>query len=279
MKNILLFVILAGCLSGCTDHVPSVSEMPQRQRPAPVLHDEAWQPPVIVAPIVVEPAAPVWEYDERTDEMTGKVSRFASLKSFNTVNLSSPYDGAQRGDLTVRNHASLGKDVMFMIGQGQLLCPSWDGCSILVRFDEGEAQRWRAAPAGDGSSTVLFLRNYDSFVRQLKVASVVRIRVELYRNGQQTFTFNVSGYDDSKVTVPVVAAPRRSGHVPNSCQENSDCQEGFICVGPFDAGRCERAHAAPAEIGDRCSMNGVCQVGLICCAEFGGPRCRVACQI
>ena len=196
------------CLGGCTDHVPTIGEMPQRQRPAQVRHDEVWQPPIIVAPIVAEPAAPIWGYDERTDEMTGKVSRFASLKSSNTVTLCSPYGGEQRADLTVRNHASFGKSILFMIERGQLLCSSWDGCRITVRFDDGEPQTWRASTASDGSSTMLFLRNYDSFVRQLRGASTVRIRVELYQNGSQTFTFNVAEYDDSRVTVAPVLVPR-----------------------------------------------------------------------
>ena len=116
----------------------------------------------------------------------------------------------------IRNHPSNGQDVMLLIRRGQLLCPSYQDCQITVRFDDGEPQSWRATGPADGSSTTMFLRRYDDFVRHLRAASVVRIRAEIYHAGSPVFEFAVAGYDDSRVN-PAGSRSRRgsSASVPD----------------------------------------------------------------
>jgi hypothetical protein len=141
-----------------------------------------------------------WSYSASTDEMTGRTSRSASIQSENSVEFDFPYQGAQHATLTLRNHPSYGRDVILSIREGQILCPSYDDCTIRVRFDDGSAERWTAAGAADHSSTHVFLRASSRFVERMRNSSVVRIQIPIYQEGSPTFEFRVGGYDHARYT-------------------------------------------------------------------------------
>lgn len=50
-----------------------------------------------------------------------------------------------------------------------------------------------AAEPADHSTTVLFLRNYDRFVTNLRKANSVSIEAQFFQQGTRVFHFNVSG--------------------------------------------------------------------------------------
>lgn len=141
-----------------------------------------------------------WGYEATSDEMTGRTSRRAAIRSENTVNFDFPYQGAQRASLILRTHPSYGRDVIFSIEKGQLLCRSIDRCQVRIRFDEGQPQTWTARPPADHSTTTLFLQGYDRFVQQMRRSEVVRIQPEVYQEGNPVFEFQVAGYDHSRYT-------------------------------------------------------------------------------
>lgn len=136
-----------------------------------------------------------WSYPRSTDAMTSRTTRQAVIRSENTINLDFPYQGAQHGTLILRDHPSYGRDVIFRIEEGQLLCSSYSGCQVRVRFDEGSAGRWSAVGPSDNSSTSLFIRNYSGFLGQLRRSRVVRIQPEIYQAGAPVFEFHVGGFD------------------------------------------------------------------------------------
>jgi hypothetical protein len=136
-----------------------------------------------------------WYYSHDTDEMTGKASHSASVQSGNTVEFDFPYEGVQRARLSLRRHPRYGNDVIFGIEKGQLLCPSYEGCTVLVRFDDGEPASFSANPPADHSSETVFIENYDRFVSRMRVAKQVRISPKVYQQGSVVFTFDVSGFD------------------------------------------------------------------------------------
>jgi hypothetical protein len=138
-----------------------------------------------------------WSYAFDTDAMTSRKSTFATIKSENTVTFDFPYRGAQHGTLMLRDHPSYGRDVIFSIERGQILCHSYEDCSIRVRFDEGNPQHWNAIGPKDNSSTDIFLRNEASFVQKLRTAKVVRIQVPVYHEGEPIFEFRVGGFDNA----------------------------------------------------------------------------------
>jgi hypothetical protein len=132
--------------------------------------------------------------------MTSKETRTARIVSENTVNFDFPYEGAQQGTLTLRTHPTYGRDVMLSIQEGQFLCRSYEDCTIRVRFDEAQPERWRAIGPSDNSTTVLFLRNESRFVQKLRSAKIVRIQVPVYQEGEPMFEFEVGGYDHERYT-------------------------------------------------------------------------------
>ena len=130
--------------------------------------------------------------------MSGKKRYTASVKSTNTVSLGFPYGGAQHGTLTLRIHEGKGKDVLFFIEQGQILCPSYNGCSAQVRFDDEKPIRFGANGPADHSSDIIFLENYGNFVSKLKKSKRVRLSVNIYQNGAPAFEFDISGFDPDR---------------------------------------------------------------------------------
>ena len=139
-----------------------------------------------------------WRYNSYKDEMTSRSSREARVQSENTVNFDSPYDGSQHGTLVLRDHPSYGQDVILRIERGQILCRSYQTCTIRVRFDEGEAQSWRAVGPADNSSTTIFLRNQGRFRQRMRSAQIVRVRISVYQQGEPTFEFHVGGFDQER---------------------------------------------------------------------------------
>lgn len=139
-----------------------------------------------------------WSYRSTEDPMSGSTARFASIESENEVSFDFPYEGAQRGTLTIRDHPSHGRDVLLSIRTGQFLCPSYDDCQIRIRFDEAAARTWNAVGPSDNSTTVIFIRNADRFLAQLRSAQVLRIQAEFYQEGQPIFEFHVGGFDHDR---------------------------------------------------------------------------------
>lgn len=153
---------------------------------------------LVAAEVEAARAAVAWEYEESIDPMTSAATRIASIHSVNEISLASPYDGRQRAMLIVRVRPH-DAAVMFSIVRGQLLCPSYDGCSVEVRFDDDEAKRFHASGPADHLSTVLFIERDEEFLARLRTASVVRMRATIYEGGSPVFEFHTAGLDASKI--------------------------------------------------------------------------------
>lgn len=136
-----------------------------------------------------------WNYSQNDDDMGKGTSYFAQLTSSNTVDFDFPYSGEQHASLMLRSHPRYGKNVIFRIEKGQVLCHSYDSCTVLVRFDDDEAIKFSASSAADNSSETIFLNNYSKFVEKVKKAKLVRISVNIYQQGAPVFDFDVSGFD------------------------------------------------------------------------------------
>jgi hypothetical protein len=145
-------------------------------------------------PAALPPGAQ-WNYSQDADPMGKGTAYYATVQSTNTVTFDFPYGGAQHATLSLRSHPRYGKDVVLRIERGQFLCNSYDGCSVLVRFDEGPPQTYSAAGPSDNSSEVLFIRNYSRFITGMRKASRVRISTEVYQEGAPVFEFDVRGFD------------------------------------------------------------------------------------
>lgn len=134
-----------------------------------------------------------WSYTTDQDKVRGGTSYFASTTSTNTVHQDSPYDSETTMRMTVRRMPSSGTDVVLTISSGQLMCPSYEGCSGTVRFDDGPAQRISFNGPADNSSDTIFVEGAKSFVGKLKKAKKVIIEKTLYEAGEPQFEFDVAG--------------------------------------------------------------------------------------
>lgn len=130
-----------------------------------------------------------WDYRVATDKMTGKASNFASITSNNSLSLEAPYSGPNYGRLIVRKHAQHGLDVLVSITKGQILCPSYSGCSVKVRFGDGQPMTFSANGPEDLSSTTVFLRNAQKFIDQTKKTKSIKIQMNIYQAGGQVLEF------------------------------------------------------------------------------------------
>lgn len=145
----------------------------------------------IAAATLVPSALAGWAYWGEKDPMGRGDIQFASAKSATTLNFDFPYGGPQHATLVLRTHPQHGKDVMLQVERGQFLCRI-DGCSVLVRFDEGKPERYSASGPSDLSTTVIFIRNFDRFVAAARKAKVVRIEAEFYQSGSKMIEFPIA---------------------------------------------------------------------------------------
>lgn len=139
-----------------------------------------------------------WTYDKSEDQMAKGAVYGAAVQSTNTAEFDFPYAGPQHATLTLRTHPRHGKDVIFNIERGQILCRSYEDCTILVRFDDQKAQSYSAIGAADNSTETIFIRNYSRFLSSMLKAKTVRIAAEVYQQGAPVFEFDVRGFDESK---------------------------------------------------------------------------------
>lgn len=147
------------------------------------------------APAPAEPVTPPsdWVTQETVDAMTDKTIRFACATSSNSVTLDFPY-GARSARICIRQHPKHGQDVYVTLSDsGQILCASYDGCTINVRFDDGEVEKFSANGPSDNSSETVFISNDSRFISAARKASRIRVQLEFFQNGTHTFDFPARG--------------------------------------------------------------------------------------
>jgi len=132
-----------------------------------------------------------WITSDFEDKVSGKQVHTKSLRSTNTINLGFPYQGEQRASLTVRSHPRFGKGILLEIERGQMLCSSYDGCNVTVRFGKHPPVKYKASGAADGSSNVLFIRNYKAFVANMHRVEQLVIAPTIYQAGGIALEFSV----------------------------------------------------------------------------------------
>lgn len=139
-----------------------------------------------------------WIYSQSEDPMSKGITYHAQVLSTNTVNFDFPYAGSQHARLTLRDDPRYGKDLIFNIEKGQILCNSYEDCTVLVRFDDDKATNYSAIGAADNSTETIFIRNYGRFVEKMLNAKRVRISMNIYQEGAPIFEFDVSDFDRNK---------------------------------------------------------------------------------
>ena len=133
-----------------------------------------------------------WSYSEDVDQMTSKVKTFARLTSTNQIKLDFPYSGNNWGYLTVRRHPQHGLDVLVSISKGQILCASYSGCTVKVRFGDGQPMNFKAAPSDDHSSDIVFLMDARGFIERAKKVRDIKVQLNIYNHGSEVLEFTAT---------------------------------------------------------------------------------------
>ncbi|OTG78500.1 hypothetical protein B9T31_17590 [Acinetobacter sp. ANC 4558] len=146
----------------------------------------------------VEPAKPIsnWSYNQKTDEMRGTKTKFASISSDNQVQFDFPYNGGSYLDITLRKRSAEPTEIMFTINDGQYSCDTIsDSCFASVKFDNGDIHNIELSSTTDYSSDVLFISHdydVDTFIKSLKKSKKLIIELPFYQEGKKQFSFTVS---------------------------------------------------------------------------------------
>jgi hypothetical protein len=135
-----------------------------------------------------------WVYDTYKDPMSDVPSRTACTTSTNQVHLGAPY-GSMNGTLCIRRTAN-GTDVYVRINDdGQILCRSYEACTIHVRFDEQPARSASAVGPSDNSTETVFFQNKSRIIADIKASKLTRIELPFYQAGEQTLEFPTDGLE------------------------------------------------------------------------------------
>ena len=127
--------------------------------------------------------------------MTDRATKTACVWSSNEVQLDFPY-GNTRAELCLRNSPQYGQDAYVALeGDGQILCHSFQDCTVRVRFDDDEARNYPAVGPSDNSTNIVFIRGRDRLERGLRSADRTAIQIEFYQAGQQALIFPTAGFD------------------------------------------------------------------------------------
>lgn len=137
------------------------------------------------------PKAKEWSYSESIDSVSGKSLSSAIIKSDNQFELEFPYNGGTIGTLQIRQHPRFGKDVIFYVNKGQILCSSYDGCYVTIKFDDKPAYKVKATEPADHSSDTLFLNGYAGLLKNIKSSKKMIVEVTFYQSGNKAFEFNI----------------------------------------------------------------------------------------
>ena len=136
-----------------------------------------------------------WDYTSDIDPMTDKSVKLACITSSNAVRLSPPYEPT-RAKLCLRSHPKHGRDAFVALEKdGQVMCRSYEGCTVQVRFDKSSARSFSAVGSNDGSTDIFFIRNTAKLEAGIQSAAVTAVQAEFYQAGNQVILFDTKGFD------------------------------------------------------------------------------------
>ena len=196
-NNAIVFILVISAVVVFVALIPALFSKSSTKTNQPTPPENALVADAEATAAAPEPPAPVtaWRYSASTDPMTDKTTYSACVESSDNVQLGWPY-GPVSAELCLRNSPRFGKDVyVHLLGDGQMLCRSYEECTVRIRFDKASPQSFSALGPSDGSTNMVFLQNISRAVEGLKNASRTIVQAEFYQAGVQEMTFDTSGLD------------------------------------------------------------------------------------
>jgi hypothetical protein len=159
----------------------SVAEPPPAEPPLP-------EPPP------AEPPSP-WSYQEQASAMDDAKTKIACTSSTNQVTLDFPYKNTG-ASLCIRRSPKFGLDAFVTLdGEGQILCRTYDGCTVRVRFDARPARAFPGVDAADHSTNIVFIKSVPKLIAELRKSDKATVELEFYQNGVQSLEFDTQQFE------------------------------------------------------------------------------------
>lgn len=136
-----------------------------------------------------------WVYDVLTDPMVDKRGHSACVRSDDQVQLQPPYSPVGAHLCISQRPKGQVYVLLTLDGDGQILCRSYETCSVHLRLDNGPMRTISGIGPSDGSTNAVFLLGTGKLIPQIKASSVTRIELEYYQAGQQALTFKTAGLE------------------------------------------------------------------------------------
>lgn len=137
----------------------------------------------------IQPKKENWRYSTDLVGIDKEKMSWIETKSLNSLDLKFPYNGINRGELTIRK--SKGKtELIFSINKGQILCDIYT-CKGRIKFDTSPSIPFTGVKPSDGTSNMIFINDSSILIQKIKDSKRVSIEVEMYQSGNQILEFNV----------------------------------------------------------------------------------------
>lgn len=137
--------------------------------------------------------AGAWTYSTEKGSEGGE-DHFATLLSSNRVRQKPPYEADTTMEIVVGQTAK-GPEATLRVSSGQLMCPSYAGCTGMVRFDDGPERELRLEGFLESGTATVFVKEPKPFIAALQKAKRVTIRKAMLGAGTPRFEFAVEGLD------------------------------------------------------------------------------------
>jgi hypothetical protein len=159
---------------------PAASRPKTYELPAEAIAPEPWKNP------------DTWTYDVQADPISATPIKTACTNSINQAQLSPPYEPVT-AMLCLRHSKRGGTDAFVSLnGKGQILCATYNGCTLYARFDNRQVV-FGGRGAADYSTNIVFLVPASKLASDLKKTEHTKIEITFYEAGTQTLEFDTKG--------------------------------------------------------------------------------------
>ena len=133
-----------------------------------------------------------WTYSSDTDKMTSNVVYYGYVDADKKLSLKFPYEGSVASlNLKFKDNRL---SINLRVSKGQILAAQEDGKGkIKVRFDQDVAEDYLVNGSVSHSSNIVFIKDKDKFMTNLKKSKKIIIAADFFDNGTEIMEFNTDG--------------------------------------------------------------------------------------
>lgn len=139
-----------------------------------------------------------WHIVSHFNEEQEKLTRWASLRSENNVELDSQSEEKNRLQLDIRDSRTNKPQIFLTTDRGQFDCAG-NLCSITVKFENNPSQHFtfsRYEPQVNGGVVLILSENPEIFLENVRKNINLNIVVPFYKIGIREFEFNISKFKE-----------------------------------------------------------------------------------